>query len=145
MWRRPLQKSRRPLTLIKINLIQVPTSNKILSYNLLLSGPPLQNNSSTSCLQSWTMYKGLALSKPQCICIPWCIHSSSQSLINDYPFFFFDFVEPLQLFLLGVEVVALELGGAQGNSTSLVIGGALAWFGSIVGGPPLGPPSHPYK
>ena len=41
-------------------------------------------------------------------------------------FFFFDFVEPLQLFLLGVEVVALKLGGAQGNSTSLVVGGALA-------------------
>ena len=38
---------------------------------------------------------------------------------------FFDFVELVQLFLLGVKVVALELGGAQGNSTSLVVGGAL--------------------
>ena len=38
---------------------------------------------------------------------------------------FFDFVEPLQLFLLGVEVVALELAGAQENSASLVVGGAL--------------------
>ena len=38
---------------------------------------------------------------------------------------FFYFVEPLQLFLLRVEVVALELGSAQGNSTSLVVGGAL--------------------
>ena len=87
MWRRPLQKSRRSLKLIKINLIQDPASNKILSYPLILRYPPLQNNSSTSCLQSWTMHKGLALSKPQCIHIPWCIRSSSQSVISDCSFF----------------------------------------------------------